>query len=205
MTATILNELWQLRNDPFRPKCDATGAPLKEDAIEQTLDPQIDPRVVQYYFDVYEWNESQLIQGLSRKDALTVFAAPNDLPHKSALLVLISGAGLSGLDSLANLLLHKLNVATKQRPLVVEIKLDASDPATILKSVAQRFILTFKNDSDPVVNKKSIVDDMRDTLEWLTKEEGGKKASYGVLFDSLAELLPSKRPVVLRIREGGDN
>jgi hypothetical protein len=208
----ILDEVWKLRTDPFYPAVDAGGRSIPPEAIEQSLDPRVDERVVQYYFDVYDWTASHLIRELSRTDALRVFPTPRDLPRKSALMVLISGEMQTGQDSLANLLLHKIRRMGGQLPLVVDVELDGRDKARNVARVARRIITVFDLDREPLddaqrVEKERAVEKMEKEWERTRKEEEGRSdATYADLFATLRDLLvPFKRQVVIRVIAGGDH
>jgi hypothetical protein len=57
----ISEVLWRLRTDPFYPEIAGDGSRLDKDAIERTLDPRKDPRVVPMFYDVYEWSCSRFL------------------------------------------------------------------------------------------------------------------------------------------------
>src|ERR1051325_2077444 len=108
MVREILEEVWKVRTGPFYPDVDASGTAIKKEAIERRLNPLIDDRVLPFYFDVYDWTSSNWIRDLSATLGLRVFPTPRTLPRAGALMVLISGSMETGLDSLANLVLHKI-------------------------------------------------------------------------------------------------
>src|SRR5262245_3691359 len=105
MADPILEKLWKLRNDPFYPEVGNDGQPLRKEAFESTLNPLIDERVRPLYFDVYDWTSSELLRDLTADRDIQVFPTPRTLRGNSALMVIVSGAMETGLDSLVNLIL----------------------------------------------------------------------------------------------------
>jgi hypothetical protein len=207
MNARILEQIWKLRTDPFYPEVDAKGVPIKKEAIERSLNPLADDRVLPYYFDLYDWTSSNLVRELSSQLALAVFPTARTLPRSAALMVLISGSMETGLDSFANLVLHKIKLTTGHPPLVVDLSLDSRDKARNVASVAKRIITKLKFDKSLPAEAGEIVKQMQEEYDRTRKEEEGRKdATYSDLFLSFRELLkPIGREIVLEITGGGDN
>ncbi len=207
MDAQILEQIWKLRTDPFYPAVDADGAAIKKEAIERSLNPLVDERVLPYYFDLYDWTSSQLVRELSSEAALKVFPTAKTLPQNAALMVLISGSMGTGRDSFANLVFHKIKLTAGQAPLVVDVPLDSRDKARNVATVAKRMIAKLKFDKPPHADAPEIVKQMQEEYDRARKEEEGRKdATYSDLFLSFRELLqPLAREIVLEITEGGDN
>src|SRR5438105_1263054 len=102
----VLNKL-KLRTHPFLPEIGPDGAPMPAYLVTKTLDPREDRRLLNYYFNVYDWRNSSLLGGLSRENGLQEFPRPDDLRHKGPILILVSGTGQTGRSSLVNLILYK--------------------------------------------------------------------------------------------------
>src|SRR5262245_61591385 len=96
-----------LRTHPFWPDRDSAGKPMPEMLWKKALDPRLDLRLQQYYFDVYEWKESKDLVGPLGNGDLTTFPRRDDLAdHGPALILISSREGQTGRTSLANLVLH---------------------------------------------------------------------------------------------------
>src|SRR4051794_29118131 len=120
-------EVWNLRTFPFYPEKDATGRPIKKKALVKSLDPLTDEAVLPLYYDLYDWTASRLIGRLSAGEGLGTFPTEQILSGDTPLLVIASGAGQTGLDSLANLILYKIRTASGQQPLLCDIPLESRD------------------------------------------------------------------------------
>ena len=124
---SILETIWKLRTDPFYPEIDSNGNPIPPEAVNKSLNPLVDDRVVPFYFDVYDWTASDLVRDLSKQHALCTFPTSRTLPG-SGLLMLISGSRETGLDSLANLLLHKIKLTADGKALlIVDVELEGRE------------------------------------------------------------------------------
>jgi hypothetical protein len=205
---TILENVWKLRTDPFYPDKDCSGRPIAADALDKTLDPLVDERVIPYYFDVYDWTASALVGDLSPEEGLLTFPTPRTLPGEG-LLVLISGDRESGLDSLANLVLHKIKHTHGGQPgkplLIVDVELESRDPVRNVAAVASHLINAVRY-CETVPNRQAIADEMRGEYTRVTGEQAGRKdASYSELFRAFRNLLkPVDHTLVIKIIKGGD-
>lgn len=139
---------WKLRTHPFNPRLDAQGQAYKDDmGIEvgrefwqKPLNPQIDPRFINFYFDFYDWQHSSLIHQISTQKAFRKFPADTDLRDPKSLLIIIQGSDGTGRESLRNLILHKIKVESGGRgPVVVEVELDSFNHAENVKEIARNF------------------------------------------------------------------
>jgi hypothetical protein len=210
-SARVVQQAWYLRTHPFFPEVDAAGSPIDRRAVERALDPSSDPKVLPFYFDVYDWQNSPLIGGLSKKKGLERFPDPRDLQQYTTLLILVSGFRQTGCDSLVNLVLHKIARETDRQPLVVTVRLSARKKAESVREVARRFIDAVQNDPEPLtgrITKKEMLTRLRTTFSEVVKEkESQVDPDYSNLFLSLGDTyrLGSDRPVVVRVVEGGDH
>lgn len=208
MPGEILNGIWKLRTDPFYPETDVTGARLAAAALDKTLDPTIDERVIPYYFDVYDWSQSTLVGELSAQEGLRRFPEPRTLPGVG-LLVLISGDRESGLDSLANLVLHKIrrmSSGPQQKPtIVVEVELEGRDKNRNVETVASEIINCIKFCAT-IPSAKEIATDMRVEYTRVVAEQAGRKdATYLELFRLFKQLVaPTGHSLVIKVTRGGD-
>jgi hypothetical protein len=140
----ILANVYGLRTHPFSPTVDSTGTALNFDVFASSLDPQTDPRVLSYYFDVYDW--ARFGAGAKLKsllDAAAAVPATSWLPISNGpLLILIVGADNTGRESLANLLVH---VIGRQRPgtALFDVELaDVANEGNVL-TIAQYFVYSY--------------------------------------------------------------
>jgi len=203
----VLEKLWKLRTDPFYPEVGRDGAPLRKEAFESSLNPLIDERVGPLYFDVYDWSSSALLCGLTAEGDIQVFPDSRTLRGNSALMVIVSGAMETGLDSLVNLILHKIHQKSKQPPIVVDVSLDGRDKARNVLSVARRIVAKFRLEAAAIPGGAEAASQMATEYERIRKEEEGRPdAAYSDLFQTFRDLLqPIARPIVVKIVEGGDN
>lgn len=140
----ILSQAWGLRTPPFAPETDSQGNPIHERATARTLEPKREPKVVSFYFDVYDWSRAHLFQGLSSESMFVRFPSLNELvDDKQTILVLISGSVQTGRRSLKNLILHKVCEASAGKEIIVETRLGDEDQDGIVKSLARGFIQDF--------------------------------------------------------------
>ena len=147
---------WQLRTHPFSPRMDAKGEVYKDDTgaevdrsfWQQPLDPQIDSRFINFYFDFYDWQRSDLIQHISRQTAFQKFTAVNALRDPKSLLIIIQGSDGTGRESLRNLILHKINEESGgSAPVCVEVELDSFNHGENIKQIARTFYDAYGNSS----------------------------------------------------------
>src|SRR6185369_7350082 len=103
-------DLWNLRTNPFYPEVDSAGKAIPKRALERSLKPTVDKRVLPLYFEIYDWSSSDLVGPLSREKGLEKFPDVQTLPSDAPLLILVSGSGQSGLDSMGYLILHKIGL-----------------------------------------------------------------------------------------------
>src|SRR5215213_3395399 len=95
---------WQLRAHPFNPRMDAQGQPYLDDAgaaVSRTfwqlpLNTQRDRRFIDFYFDFYDWKQSELIQHISKQTLFQRFPALATLREPKSLLIVIQGSDGTG-------------------------------------------------------------------------------------------------------------
>jgi hypothetical protein len=143
----VLNQ-WKLRTHPFRPSIDPEGKPFPEvkqlvtkDFLLGTLDPKLDERFINFYYDFYGWSQDQLIYGISRgdKNLLKKFPKESDLKEPKSILIINQGLEGHGLKSLRNLILHKIRLEAGAEPILVKLKLDGRNHPENVKAVARNF------------------------------------------------------------------
>ena len=203
----VLQNVWRLRTDPFYPEVDEVGVPIAKKAVERSLDPLVDERVVNFYFDVYDWTASHLVRDLSMQDALRIFPTERTLRQNGGLMVIMSGAMESGLDSLANLVLHKIRLTIGHMPIIVDGTLDSKDKVRNVAYIARRIFTKLNLDKSLPDTAGDIAKRMAEEYERVRKvEENRKDATYSELFESYHELLaPLDRKLVIKIANGGEN
>lgn len=202
---SIRETIWKLRTDPFYPDIDSSGNPIPPAALNKSLNPLVDDRVVPLYFDVYDWTASDLVRDLSKQHALGTFPTPRTLPG-TGLLVLISGSRETGLDSLANLVLHKIKLtAGGQALLVVDVELEGRDKVRSVAAVARRIINRVEFGQPQITDGEKIARRMEAQYDRVNKEQEGRKdATYSELFQTFRDLLePVDRTLVIKITKGG--
>jgi hypothetical protein len=135
MPDPILEQVYELKSHPF------------PDVYQGPLDPRADPAQVAYYFDLYDWTRSPLLQRLSPSDPLHVFPDAAMLASPESILVLITGSNQTGRESLRNLILHKIEQATSgpnRPPIVTEIELEEGNRADIVRQIANMFMFAYQ-------------------------------------------------------------
>jgi hypothetical protein len=205
---TILTDIWRLRTDPFYPEVDEHGHKIEKKALKRSLNPLIDHRVVPLYFDVYDWSYSPLIGGLSPKDALERFPGPQSLLSDSPLLILISGTGQTGLDSMANLILHKIKLSTEEdeEPLVCEVVLEDRDKVRNVEAAARAFIEAVEFADPEIDDAPALVKRLRAKLDEEMKANEGRDTSYTQVFTAFSKILRGvSREYIIWIKKGGDH
>jgi hypothetical protein len=203
----VLERVWQLRTDPFYPEVGRDGSAIQKNAVERSLDPHVDPNVLAFYFDVYDWTSSHLVGGLSEQHALAKFPEPRMLPSDAPLTILISGARQTGLDSLANLIVHKIEKSVPQDCLVCEVELESRDKAKNVLAVARSIMDAIEYANPPFVESPHVVPRMSAKYEQVRKEqEGQKDGAYSELFRAFGRIMaPLHRALIIKIASGGDN
>lgn len=194
-------EIWQLRTNPFRP--DRPGGPkgvFDRRVLERTLAPQKDDRLIEFYFDLYDWSNSTQLQKISRMIDLEVFPATADVENQAA-MVIISGDSDCGRRSLKNLILHKIRTQFGEPPIETDASLSTLNPAENAKEVATLFYYDYLGaglQTPPPGSVKSVLDEQ-------TKDDAGKANFYATLFQILRRLIRGQcqRPIVL-LSSGND-
>jgi hypothetical protein len=190
MPDAILEQIYQLKSHPF------------PDIYEAPLDPRVDGAQIAYYFDLYDWARSPLLQKISPTQALDVFLNPSLVAAAEAMLVLITGSNQTGRESLRNLILHKIALATPQAdrpPIVTELDLEEGNRAEIVKQIATMFMYTYQGSGltapafevlQPVFNNMT------------ANPAAGDRSYYSGLFQVWKNLIKPhcKRPLVLSLR-----
>lgn len=197
---------WGLASDPFYPETLADGSALAPDAWESDLKPALDPKVLRLFFDIYDWNDSPLVKGLSKQSGIANFPDKRTLPSDAPLMVLISGPSHSGLDSLANLVSFKVAEKTGRPLLETCVALEGRDAARNVLLVANVLIDDVEYNPS-IAGAADFAKLMLDRLQrGITAAAGRADASYSDVFRAFDKILePAKRSVVIRIVSGGDH
>jgi len=125
---------------PFAPEVSPNGQPITPPALVGPLDPTAQPLHAAYYYDIYNWVKAGPVVGPSPAGLVTL---PPQKPSQP-LLVLVSGTGKTGRDSMVNLLLYRIRSShPATTPIVVEAPLSSAQKSENLKSVANLFITVY--------------------------------------------------------------
>src|SRR5437763_5437051 len=125
-----------LNEDPFLPEF-ANGQPIDPKLFAKALDPQLDPRLLNYYFDVYSWSDFRLVGDLNPTAGLGNFPAPADV--NDPVLLIVSGTEDTGRASLVNLIRHEIR---QHSPAVYEVESldDSRDPVSNVITIGMNFM-----------------------------------------------------------------
>jgi len=110
----------------------------------QPLDPTKDERLVNFYYDFYNWTNSNLIQNIDSNSAFKMFPAQVDMTNLKSLMILIAGYNNSGRESLRNLIIHKIRCQAGNAPLLVEVDIPDRNHADNIKMIARSFNRAYK-------------------------------------------------------------
>lgn len=141
-------KMWELRGHPFSPRADEHGQPYqdgygaaaKREFWLKALDPRLDVRFVDFYFDFYDWQYGNLVQKISTQAAFEQFPSDAELNEPKSLMILMKGSEGTGVKSLRNLLLHKIRVESNNLdPVVVSMRLDNNKHDANLLAIARYF------------------------------------------------------------------
>ncbi len=188
----LVQQFWSLNTHPFRPA--ANGG-----ALLSTLDPRKDSQWLQFYYDLYDWQHSTLLNGLDPGMALTRFPATAELADPKSLLILIAGAENTGRESLCNLILHKIKLQFNQELLVTEAILDTKNPSENIKAAARLFMSQYD------------LEELAPSYEELNKfylRETGAQAKPTSTYSTLFQMWKPRvrracaRPLILLLRGG---
>ena len=139
---------WQLRTHPFYPRVDSQGNAYMDDNgvaasrefWQQPLNPQIDSRFIHFYFDLYDWDRSELIRHISTQTAFQRFPALKAMREPRSVLIVIQGSEGTGCESMRNLILHKIKEDSNGlKPVVTEVELDSKNHPENMKAIARTF------------------------------------------------------------------
>jgi hypothetical protein len=138
-----------------------TQKPFSEKLLN-TLNPSVknqnSQEIIDLYFDLYDWQNSISIQGLSKTDLFKVFPRIEDIKDSDdSMLIVIAGLEQTGRESLKNLILYKIKKQFADfYPL--EHNLQARDDIVNLKNIANLFKLHCEFDqeisSHPIASKR---------------------------------------------------
>jgi hypothetical protein len=111
---TVLRAL-RLRTNPFSPECNLGGRLERFDYTAGPLTPEVAPHHLAYYFDVYEWSDTQQVGKIGPNGRLETFPTQIGRP---GMIVVISGFSGTGRTSLINLLLYEIKARASSSPLI---------------------------------------------------------------------------------------
>lgn len=207
MQPNIVETVWQLRTDPFYPAVDSQGGAIDGKACQFDLNPLLDERVLPIYFDVYDWTKSALVGGISQHQTLDTFPNPRTLPRNAAMMILVSGAMATGLDSFANLVMHKVSRSIEQALWVIDLELDGRDKVRNVALLASTMIrkLDYADVRPPDADK--LIERMEKVFTKVNAAESGRAdATYSEVFQAFADLLkPLSRQIVIKIAGNGNS
>jgi hypothetical protein len=189
----------KLRTHPFRPKADAAGQPFDDpDLLLKPLDPRLDPRLAEFYFDHYDWQGS--IRQI-RSGTFTNFPTQKEMVNRGPMMILITGADNTGRESLRNLILHEIG-SQFGNPLLVKATLDTFNAAENIKLIATLFLSAYRREE--ALPPHALLRESFD--EQAGEKDPGARNNYSTLFQLWRDdVLPAcKRPLVL-LAEGGDS
>jgi hypothetical protein len=129
-----------LKMDPFLPD------EIDPKKFEKALDPHDDPRLLNYYFDVYHWSDSGLVGELDPPVGLRNFPSPDEM--NQPLLLIVSGTEDTGRRSLVNLLRHEIK-ALSPNAYEVESFLGSRDAVAHVENIALSFISSWEQTKKP--------------------------------------------------------
>ena len=192
--------LLQLRTDPFYPGVDTQDNPILPAALERSLNPLVDVRVLHLYFDIYDWTASALLNGISGQGTINVFPNSRTLPADAPLLVIMTGQRDTGLDSLANLVVHQIKTTSAKDPLVCDVVLEGRDKNINLEAVAIRMMDVVQYHQPALPNGKSLAQEMRE------RYDRPYKGTPAQIFQAFGNILkPLNRELIIKIDKGGDS
>jgi hypothetical protein len=196
----ISKVLWRLRTDPFYPETAGDGSRFDREAIDRTLDPRKDPKVVPLFYNVYEWTFSRFLGPLQPPDGLVSYPSAKDLPAGAPLMVILSGSRSTGLDSLANLVIHTGEEQSQRQALICEVELQTRDQAQNAANVAARIpdVIEFETE---IEGREAIAAKMRARLKTAREDQQGQaSAGYSDVFKVYAALMrPLRLMFVVRL------
>jgi hypothetical protein len=185
-----------LRTNPFAPRVGDAG-PIAPPVFTQELKPNLNPQLLSYYFDLYDWRDSPLVRQISRLDAFDRFERAKD---RQPTMVLVSGTGGTGRGSLTNLVLYKINEVHAETPIVVEVNFSSFSRKLNLPQVASTFITVYSaEEAQPTITQLNDAFDRQMKLL-------GDGTDFTPVFSNLRVLVRrvSTRPIVV-ISRGGDH
>jgi hypothetical protein len=189
----LLKKTYNFNGHPFSPTEGPDGKPMSSALLETALDPQADERLLTYYFDLYDWQASQVISTICAT-GLQKFVPS---PASRARIILLSGLGKTGKTSLRNLILWHIVQPSKLKPIVIDCPLWGKDGERHAKQLALSFV-------DNYILEEAQPDELR--LRSIIKDsepgqtESAKELYYGV-FSRFRTFISkyTKRPIVFLI------
>ena len=194
----------RLRAHPFAPEKLVGGQTVRFDYQKGPLDPKASPVDLEYYFDLYAWDDSKQLGPLAPNGRI------NEFPSRGGVygsIIVISGVSGTGRTSLEELLLFEIASRSKSPPIVTLYPIavtskqvqDASNFANRFISRVEAFLVTSSD-------RRKEIKALPKTLKGIVKEwkEGlvGDDPNTEFLFTALAEnvrgLLPDT-PIVFRL------
>ena len=196
--------IWKLRTHPFRRPLDPEGNPLPETSLFSSLNPLEDQRLLRLYFNLYNWEKSELVSGISGNGVFDQFPDKTILNEAQGVLILISGEDAAGRESLQNLILHKISLDNQnKKPVIVRATLDGFSQDSNIKSIGRTFIRQYLREGFNDPDKAELTE----LYKAETKEKSsGTKSLYSSLFFEFYESIKDycDRPLVLLL-SGGDH
>jgi hypothetical protein len=113
---TAFNAL-RLKTNPFSPERMEDGQLIRFDYTAGPLTPEINPHHLQYYFDIYDWSDTQQVGNIGPDGRLVNFPTQVGRP---GIIVVISGFAGTGRTSLINLLLYEIKNRASSTPIITK-------------------------------------------------------------------------------------
>lgn len=196
--------IWKLRTHPFRRPLDHQGNPLPETSLFSSLNPLEDGRLLRLYFNLYNWDNSRIVNGINGDQVFDQFPDQTSLNETQGVLILIAGEDAAGRESLQNLILHKIFLEHQnKKPVVVRATLDGFSQDLNVKSIARTFIRQYAREGFNDPDKAELTE----LYKAETREKSsGTKSLYANLFFEFYESIKDycDRPLVLLL-SGGDH
>ena len=151
---------WGLRSNPLTPERTIAGVPVQFCYGEMRLEPLVSASHLEFYFDLYNWQDEKKLKGVAPTGIQTF-----QIAHAEMVTIVLSGARGCGRFSLQNLLLYEIRKrAVGQLPLIV---VDASvplssDPAASMIDFTAGLYDAFEAAGGDKAQLRAVVKDLRE-------------------------------------------
>ena len=192
----------RLKTNPFSPERSDGGRLVQFDYTAGPLTPEAYPHHLQYYFDLYDWSDTQQLGNIGPDGRLVTF--PNQV-GRPGMIIVISGFNGTGRTSLINLLLYEIKHRAPSGLIVTKypIKITSSRRQDAM-NFADNFIRTVTNFTAGNRQRaiKSLPTKMKDTFDRWKANSSPDETNADYLFQQLAldaeDVLPTT-PIVFSL------